>query len=111
MNKNDERRNRLMPNDIPRYIRCYDGDKFADRYTVVYTGNYPKGEGYNKSFQHVSMSEHPSHPQGVGMHGESETIIDRPTYSHLGKKIKFNDLPSDCKKLVISDYKEIWSIK
>jgi len=30
---------------------------------------------------------------------------------HLGKRIAFADLPPDCRKLVLSDYKEIWNLK
>jgi hypothetical protein len=56
------------------------------------------------------MSGAPFHPQGFGQHGESETIIDRPTYGHLGKKITFADLPEDCQKLVISDYRYYWQL-
>ena len=100
---------RLLPNGIPRYIRCYDSGENGsfDRYTVCYTGNY---RGKTDWFQYVGMSTYPFHPQGFGQHGESETQIDRPTYGHLGKKIKFEDLPQDCQKLVLQDYKEIWKL-
>lgn len=37
--------------------------------------------------------------------------IDRPTYKHLGKKIAFDQLPNDCKTLVISTYSDLWDIK
>ena len=105
----ENRTQRLIPNGTPRYIRCYDNEgKTFDRYTVVFTGNYKKDF---RTFVYVAMSCNPFHPQGFGQHGESEnTPIDRPTYSHLGKKITFNDLPEDCKKLVVQDYKGIWEI-
>lgn len=108
MNKQD-RLKALMPNGIPRYIRCYDnGGKTADRYTVVYTGKYRnKAKG---SYEYVGMSAAPFHPMGIGQHGEHSTPIDRPTYGHLGKKINFNDLPADCKELVLRDYKENWNL-
>ena len=93
---------------VPRWIRCYDnGGKSFDRYTVVFTGNYHGRNGCD----YLAMSEHPFHPQGFGQHGWNQNVIDRPTYSHLGKKIKFEDLPEDCQKLVASDYKEIWGIQ
>ena len=39
--KQKEREERLVPNGVPRYIRCYDmGEGQFDRYTVCYTGNY-----------------------------------------------------------------------
>lgn len=114
--RQEERLARLMPNGIPKYVRCYNnGGKTIDRYTVVYTGNY-NNIGHNpreakpKSHEYVSMSGAPYHPQGVCQHGESDRLIDWPTYGHLGKKIKFNDLPEDCQKVVISDYKNIWAL-
>jgi hypothetical protein len=102
MNKRSER---LMPGGVPRYVRCYDNKGASiDRYTVVFTGRY----GY---FMYLAMNARPFDPQGFGQHGESQgEPIDRPTYGHLGTKIKFADLPEDCQKLVISDYKGIWSL-
>jgi hypothetical protein len=110
MNKTyTERKNRLLPNNEPRWIRCYDnGGKTLDRYTVVYTGHYTQNTG--GQFWDVCMNASPFHPQGIGQHGESSYPIDRPTYGHLGKKIKFNQLPEDCQKLVLSDYVYLWSI-
>ena len=87
-------------------VRCYDnGGRSADRYTVVYTGRYGHLTG-RQSF-YVAMSAHPFHPQGIGLHGESRLPIDnrswgqRGGYSHLGKKVSYDDLPDDCKKLVM----------
>lgn len=112
----EDRLARLMPNGIPRYVRCYDnGGETFDRYTVVFTGNY---RGPFKDFEHryerlgslhVSMSPQFCEPS-VCIHDESDFPIDRPTYGHLGKKIAFTQLPHDCQKLVLDDYKEIWSI-
>jgi hypothetical protein len=108
-----QRLERIMPGGKPRYIRVYDNggpDREGgsiDRYTVVFTGNYP---GRGGLCRYVGMSGAPFHPQGFGQHGESETIIDRPTYGHLGKKITFADLPEDCQRLVISDYRYYWEL-
>jgi hypothetical protein len=103
------RTERLLPNGKPRYIRCYDnGGKTADQYTVVYTGRYTRHTGGR--FWYVGMSAYPYHPRGFGYHGESETPIDRPTYSHLGKRITFEDLPADCQKLVRLDYAYLWDV-
>ncbi len=112
--KKQERKARLIPNGVPRYIRCYDNggherpNGTADRYTVVYTGNYAgKTKGWH---DYVGMSGAPFHPQGIGMHGQTEhQPCDRPSYGHLGKKIKFTDLPIDCQKLVMQDYLYYWS--
>jgi hypothetical protein len=107
--KKEDRRNKLLPNGVPRYVRCYDnGGETFDRYTVVFTGRYRHKTG--GVFWHVGMSSNPFHPQGFGQHGESIDHIDRPTYGHLGKKIKFINLPEDCQKLVLSDYSDLWDL-
>jgi len=109
MKPNKERLESLMPNNMPKYVRCYDnGGETLDRYTVVFTGNYrniKRGDQY----LYLGMSEYPY--QAIGQHGSSNDPIDRPQYSHLGKKIKFSDLPIDCKTCVIDDYKEIWKLE
>ncbi len=111
------RRDSLLPGGIPKWVRCYDnGGETADRYTVVFTGNYGRGCGW---FQYVAMNASPFHPQGVGIHGENPTQIDVNKWGyapamggrcHLGKRIPFTELPVDCRKLVLADYKEIWKL-
>jgi hypothetical protein len=108
----------FMPNDEPKYVRCYDnGGESADRYTVVFTGRYRKMTG--DEFLYRGMSANPFHPQGVGQFGSSPRQIDVNNWgfapsvgrkNHLGKRIPFAELPEDCRKLVISDYKDIWSL-
>ncbi len=126
MNKKIEKRlNTLLPGGVPKYVRCYDnGGKTADRYIAVYTGNYrirglKRGERVNTNYLHVCMSEYPFHPQGVGLHGESPSQIDTNSFgfapmigkrNHLGRRIAFTDLPPDCQRLVLSDYREIWGL-
>ena len=112
------RKENLMPNNIPRYIRCYDNKgKSFDRYTVVFTGRYRRYKKLEderklpKYYVYLAMCANPFHPQGFGQRGEGNSLIDKPSYKHLGKKIKFNDLPADCQKLVINDYVNIWNIK
>ena len=113
----------LLPNGLPRYVRCYDnGGKTFDRYTVVFSGHYRKSQksgGMRDAFQYVGMSEHPFHPQGFGQHGESERQIDvnksgfAPAIgrsNHLGNRILFVELPADCQKFVLRDYREIWNL-
>lgn len=89
-------------------VRCYDnGGRSADRYTVLYTGRYTHLTG--GSYWYMAMSENPTHPQGIGMHGESRSYIDnrswgqRGGYSHLGKKITFDELPEECQRVVMRD--------
>lgn len=111
-----------MPKGIPRWICAYDdGGKSFDRYTVVYTGHW-RTEGDNSArCQYVGMSAHPFHPQGIGLWCANKNhhcdvnkwgfapMIGRKC--HLGRRIKFQDLPEDCRRLVIQDYKEIWRLK
>lgn len=113
------REQQLMPDGVPRYVRCYDGGEgLFDRYTVVYCGRWPcRGQRF---FFYIGMSKHPYHPQGFGQHGDSDRPIDvneggwAPAIgrkNHLGVRINFNDLPPDCQEVVIEDYKEIWNLK
>jgi len=112
---------RLMPGGIPRWVRCYDnGGRSFDRYTVVFTR---KSFGFESMY--LAMSEHPMHPQGFGQHGHSKWFpvdvvqengrcqwppaIGRKC--HLGVRIPFATLPTDCQRLVVRDYKEIWNIE
>ena len=102
----------LMPNGIPRYIRCYDnGGATADRYTIVFTKRPLRcKDGSFQEWGYLSASCCPFHPQGIGLHGFSQELIDKPTYKHLGKKVKFETLPTDVKSWVMQEYMEHWEI-
>ena len=101
----DKRWWKLLPFDVPRWIRCYNNPESGDRYTVLFSGLKSRIHPY------VGMSAHPFHPQGIGQHGESDRVpIDYPTYGHLGKKIVFADLPKDCQALVLGDYCDYWHL-
>lgn len=111
----EQRKNRLLPNGIPRYIRCYDSgpDGSIDRYTVVFTKKplSPKSRANSSEWAYLAMNGAPYDPQGFGQHGStSDRCCDRPTASHLGKKIKFSALPSDCQHLVLTDYADHWGL-
>lgn len=104
-----QRTESLLPKGLPRYVRCYDnGGETADRYTVVFTGRYTQKTGGEHWY--LGMSGNPFHPQGIGMHGSSRTQIDSPSYGHLGKKVKFEDLTKECQECVLQTYKELWGI-
>jgi hypothetical protein len=112
----NKQRKRVLPDGMPKYVRVYDnGGESIDRYTVVFTGNYA---GRNGECSYLGMSGQPFHPQGVGQHGSSRDIIDArqgwaPAIGrkcHLGKRIPFADLPEDCRKLVLRDYRELWGL-
>lgn len=100
---------RLLPSGAPRYVHVYDnGGKSFDRYTVVFTGRYRSRTG--GEFVHLGMSAHPFHPQGFGQHGSSPRQIDYPAYGHLGKKIKFQDLPPDAQRCALLTYRDLWNL-
>lgn len=93
---------------IPKKIRCYDNQgRSFDRYTICFTGNYRHLTG--GEFIGLGASEHPSHPQGFGQHFSHTAQCDYPTYGHLGKKVKFESLPVDVQKFIVSDYLSLWN--
>lgn len=99
----------LMPEGVPRYIRCYDNQGASiDRYTVCFTGHYLHKT--DRQFISICMSDFPCHPNGVGLTGEHSERIDYPSYRHLGTKITFADLPEACKKLVVERYEQLWDL-
>jgi hypothetical protein len=114
----------FAPKNVPRKIRIYDnGGETGDRYTVVFTGNYPKGRQVGSTYLHAS--EHPYGPNGIGMMGEWlrwhdgfkhddgtwQHDIDQPRYSHLGRKIGWRDLPKDVRQFVLEVYGELWKLE
>ena len=78
-----------------------DGEKWIDRYTVVYLDEI-NDQG---KVSYLAMNAHPFHPQGFGQHGEMN--INAVQYKGRGgcfdKRIKFDDLPDDCKRAVRQD--------
>jgi len=107
--KKSQRKENLLPGDIPKYIRCFDsGDKFADRYTVIFT--HADKFGMQGRTVGIGMSSNPFHPQGVGMHFDY-AAHECNGKSGLGKRIKFSDLSPECQRVVKSDYMDYWSLK
>lgn len=120
---------RLVVDGIPRWIRCYDNGGIdrggsGDRYTVVFTGaachracgDYP----------YRAMSVDPCHPQGIGLWcGHPHQAVDTlgrggrgrawpPALgrrNHLGRRIRFQDLPRACQDLVMDDYLDVWNLR
>ncbi len=35
----------------------------------------------------------------------------RPPYERMGCEISFKDLPEDCKRLVLSAYRDLWGLQ
>lgn len=69
------RTKRLMPRQIPKYVRVYDNLGGHDRFTVVFTGRY-RPRKTRGQFMHVGMSGDPCHPLGIYQHGHSDRQID-----------------------------------
>jgi hypothetical protein len=74
----------------------------AERYTVVFTGlfNLKKPGEYS----YLSMSGDPPVPGGSSLHH------GRPPYERMGREISFEDLPEDCRQLVLDAYRELWDL-
>lgn len=76
-------------------VKIYDnGGKTYCRYTAVYLDQPENGAGL---YGARGMSTHPFHPQGFGQ------FCSAMPGKHLGKRIKFEELPADCQKLVKQD--------
>jgi hypothetical protein len=120
-----DRLKQLIPGGVPKWVRVYDNggpgiflrrrpgtegpkEGTLDRYTVVFTGRYRHKTARQSIY--LAMNGAPFHPQGFCQHGEHHTPIDTPSYGHLGKKIRFADLPPDCQLAVIQDYLYIWDL-
>lgn len=109
----EERRQKLLNEDgTPKELFILDnGGETWDRYSVYFTGPYihlTLGE-----HMYVGMSALPYDTQGFGQHGSGKgmlTIEDVKEYTHVGKPITFNELPPDCKRLVMDDYNELWDL-
>ena len=81
-------------------FRIYDnGGETADRYTAVRVSPSRCSDG-TRYWEYVGMDEAPFHPQGFGQHGDAPDPIDYPNGKHLGRRIRFKDLPADCQRLL-----------
>ena len=72
-----------------------NGEQTFDRYTIVYNTIGDRQGNYDC----IGLSSNPTHPQGIGQHS-----VARPG-PHLGKLIRFDDLPSDCQAVILHDLK------
>jgi hypothetical protein len=112
----------LLPAGFPRYVRIYDNGGLdvaggsADRYTVVFTGNYTRQTGGGHWV--LGMSGAPFWPQGICLHASYREVIDARRgwpvavgrACHLGRRIGFQDLPTDCQRAVLQDYCYLWDL-
>ncbi len=78
-----------------RNVKIYDnGGKTMDRYTAAYT-DWEGAKEYYCTMR--AMSSDPFHALGFGQMCEGQTG------NHLGKRIKFADLPQSCQELILQD--------
>lgn len=98
-----------MPHNLKRCPpRFRDGDcpddvadilnhsQYGDRYTVIFRGIH-SGDWVT----YLSMSENPSHPQGIGMHGEFR-LYEARAYrdANRRRRVKWTDLPEKVRAYV-----------
>ncbi len=75
----------------------------AERYTAVFTGLLSvKKPG---EYLYLSMSDDPLAPGG------STLRRGRPPYERMGRGIPFEDLPEDCRRLVLNVYQDLWGLR
>ena len=75
----------------------------AERYTAVITGLLSlrkPGE-----YPYLSMSGDPLTPGGSSLHRGC------PPYERMGCEISYEDLPEDCRRLVLSTYRDLWGLQ
>jgi hypothetical protein len=86
----------LEPAGVPETYATaiYDnGGRALDRYTVI-LNRYRTDANGARLWDSFSMCDNPRHPQGFGQHAEAQRG------KHLGKRIKFEDLPKECKDVL-----------
>lgn len=69
-----------------------NGGKSFDRYTIVFPGIDSRRSRGNLLHFALGASEFPFHPQGFGQ------CVEACCGNHLGKTIKFSELPEDVKR-------------
>ena len=100
---------------IKNLIRCYDYGGRGDRYTIVYLK--PETVRGELLYHYRSCDTDPFHPMGIGMMGSSvyrpvdkdgDRLVRVGRKNHLGRRIRFEDLPEQVQKLIRQDLSEPW---
>ena len=85
----------------PARFRLFDnGDKTADRYTLI--DSKPEGKGRDAYYTYFGFNSEPWHPQGIGQHGEfsASQWAQMGDFRHLGKRIGLEDLDPELRKYI-----------
>lgn len=92
--------NTITVNGKRKVCRIFDTgpDGPVDRYTIAFRGWRDHVVGM--LYPYLSSSDSPFHPQGFGQHGESRWFL---TGRHLGKRIRFEDLPEQVQRFVLQN--------
>ena len=92
-------KNTIIVNGKRKTCRIFDaGEAVADRYTIAFKGR--RLQFYGMLYPYLASGTSPFHPQGFGLHCESNTFL---TGKHLGKRIAFEALPADVQKFVLNN--------
>ena len=112
---------RWLDGDCPDWVLdIFDNPAYGDRYTIIYgkaLAFHTKVDGslgalpdqyHNTYLQHLSASENPTHPQGIGMHGEF-SAHDAAMYRLRNKhrKVKWSSLPERLRAFVLTNGPEV----
>lgn len=91
----EESESQFIENVLGTRVLCYDsGPKTLDRYTILFLDYERERDG---SYYALGSSENPFHSYGFGQH------VSAKMGRHLGKPIKFRNLPPDVQKFVKQD--------
>jgi len=82
-------------------LRLYDnGGKSFDRYTIIPPRWAKQYRERSRLFEAIGASKYPYSPQGFGMH------VSAMPGAHLGKRIKWQDLPEDVQRFASQSFPE-----
>lgn len=112
MNKYVPRRqnSRWLDGDCPKGVLAIydDGERTVDRYTVFYVKPITGDTYTNMVIGYRGMSEHPTHPQGVGMFGEMEAYkVAEYRYHNRNRACRWSALPQEVRDVVTRDLAEM----
>lgn len=100
---------RWLDKECPRGVLAIydDGERTVDRFTVFYTKPITGTTYADMWIGYRGMSEHPTHPQGVGMFGEMEAYkVADYRYRNRNRACRWSALPEEVRDVVVRDLTE-----